>query len=441
MEYSRIEILPSVWLSHLREDKFKTASFSVNLLTQLSQETASLNALIPYVLRRGTASCPDMEAIGARLDDLYGSSIEPIVRKIGEIQCVGFYANFPEDELLPAGSQVRKSMISFCAEMLLSPMTRGGLLLPAYVESEREKLAELLAARINNKRAWAVVRCIEEMFRFEAFSVSRFGTEEDCRSVHYTKLSRHYRQLLQTCPIELFYCGRASLRELESLLRTAFATLPRGEINDEIGTDIRMNAIEAEPRVTEEEMAVSQMNLVIGWRLGSCMEDPDLAALYVFNALFGGSPSSRLFQNVREKLSLCYYASSMVDVRKGYLLMSAGIEPDNLEAAQNEIFTQLEDLKNGNISDEELASAIAGVVSDLHSAEDSQDAMENFILANALSGLDCMPMELAELCKEVTKEQIAVIAGGVECDQIYVLRPQDEEDEEPEEEDEDAAED
>ena len=169
MEYSRIEILPGVWLSHLREDKFKTASFSVNLLTQLSQETASLNALIPYVLRRGTASCPDMEAIGARLDDLYGSSIEPIVRKIGEIQCVGFYSNFPEDELLPADSQVRRRMISFCAEMLLSPMTRGGLLLPAYVESEREKLAELLAARINNKRTWAVVRCIEEMFRYEAF--------------------------------------------------------------------------------------------------------------------------------------------------------------------------------------------------------------------------------------------------------------------------------
>ena len=440
MEYSRIEILPGVWLSHLREDKFKTASFSVNLLTQLSAETASLNALIPYVLRRGTSSCPDMETIGARLDELYGSSIEPIVRKIGEIQCVGFYANFPEDELLPAGSQVRKNMISFCSEMLLSPMTRGGLLLPAYVESEREKLAELLAARINNKRAWAVVRCIEEMFRFEDFSVSRFGTEEDCRSVHYTKLSRHYKQLLQTCPIELFYCGRASLREIEKLLRNAFATLPRGEINDEIGTDIRMNAIEAEPRILEEEMAVAQMNLVIGWRLGSYMEDPDLAALYVFSALFGGSPSSRLFLNVREKLSLCYYASSMIDVRKGYLLMSAGIEPDNLKAAQNEIFAQLEDIKNGNISDEELVSAIAGVVSDLRSAEDSQDAMENFMLANTLSGLDCMPTDLAELCKEVTKEQITAIAAGLECDQIYLLRPEQAEDEDPEEEDEDAAE-
>ena len=200
-----------------------------------------------------------------------------------------------------------------------------------------------------------------------------------------------------------------------------------------------MNAVEAEPRVLEEKMAVAQMNLVIGWRLGSCMEDPDLASLYVFNSLFGGSPSSRLFRNVREKLSLCYYASSMIDVRKGYLLMSAGIEPDNLDAAQNEIFAQLENLKNGNISDEELSSAIAGVVSDLRSAEDSQDAMENFILANALSGLDCMPSELAELCGEVTKEQIAAIAAGLECDQIYLLCPE-AEDEESEEDDEDAAE-
>ena len=244
------------------------------------------------------------------------------------------------------------SATALTLQLLLSPVTRGGLLLPAYVESEREKLLDLIASRVNNKRSYAVARCIEEMCCCEDFAVSRYGDEDTCRSINYKKLSKYYRTLLQTSPIELFCCGRASLGEMKSLLREQLATLPRGEIDDEIGTEIRMNALEAQPRYTEEQMDVAQANLVIGWRLGECMEDPDFPALYVFNDIFGGSPSSKLFLNVREKLSLCYYASSIIDLRKGILLVSSGIHLKNCDAAKNEIIAQLEAVRAGDFTAE-----------------------------------------------------------------------------------------
>ena len=432
MEYSRTEIRPGVWLTHLREDKFKTACFSVSLLSQLNRETASMNALIPFVLRRGTSAFPDMEALSARMEELYGTVIEPIIRRIGEIQCCGFYASFPEDDFLPRGEGVLKDTLELTLDLLLSPVTRGGLLLPSYVDSEREKLLDLISARMNNKRSYAVLRCIEEMCCCEDFAVSRYGDEESCRSINYKKLSRHYRTLLQTSPIELFYCGRASLRDVKALLRDHLSTLPRGEIDTEIGTEIRMNALEEEPRSTVEEMDVAQANLVIGWRLGECMEDPDFAALYVFNDLFGGSPSSKLFLNVREKLSLCYYASSIIDIRKGLLLVSSGIQLSNLDAAKAEIFAQLDAVCRGDFSEDDLRTAKAGVISDLRSIPDSQGALESFYLSQAVVGADYSPTDLAELVNEVTAEQVVAIAKSVECDQIYLLKqesdPEDEND-------------
>ena len=434
MEYSRTEIRPGVWLTHLREDKFKTACFSVSLLSQLNRETASMNALIPFVLRRGTSSFPDMEALSARMEELYGTVVEPIIRRIGEIQCSGFYASFPEDDFLPKGEGVLKDTIELTLDLLLSPVTRGGLLLPAYVESERDKLLDLISSRMNNKRSYAVLRCIEEMCCCEDFAVSRYGDEESCRSINYKKLSRHYRILLQTSPIELFYCGRASLRDVKALLRDHLSTLPRGEIDTEIGTEIRMNALEAEPRSTVEEMDVAQANLVIGWRLGECMDDPDFAALYVFNDLFGGSTGSKLFLNVREKLSLCYYASSIIDIRKGLLLVSSGIQLTNLDAAKAEIFAQLDAVCRGDFSEDDLRTAKAGVISDLRSIPDSQGALESFYLSQAVAGADYSPTDLAELVNEVTAEQVIDIAKSVECDQIYLLK----QDSSPEEENDNA---
>ena len=431
MELTRSEILPGVWLSHLRSDKFKTACMSLSLLTQLQRETASLNALIPYVLRRGTRRYGDMKALSARLDELYGTAIEPVVRRIGEIQCVGFYASLPEGDYLPNGQDVLRDTAELMGELLLSPNTRGGLLLPQYVDSEREKMLETIRSRINEKRGYSLFRCIEEMCCCEDFAVGRLGSESECENIHYKKLTRHYHDLLQTSPIELFYCGRASEKEVASVLRDALSTLPRGEINYDIGTDVRMNALEDEPRQVEEKLNVNQGKLVIGWRLGECMEEPDLAALYVFNAVFGGGSTSKLFMNVREKLQLCYYAGSLIDAHKGLLLVSSGVEFSDKDAAQAEIFAQLEAMRNGDITDEELDAARSGLAGDLRSLEDSQGELEGFYLSQALDGPDCSPMELAELCENVTKDDVAAIARSVDCDLIYFLTGggEDEEDE------------
>ncbi len=428
MESVRKEILPGVWLTALRSDKFKTACLSVSLLTQHDRENAALNALIPFVLSRGTSRHPDMQAIANELDGLYGSCIEPVVRRIGEIQCIGFYASFPDGRYLPGGADVLQSVAALMGELLLYPNTKGGLLLPDYVESEKDKLLEIIRSRVNEKRSYAIMRLLEEMCCYEDFAVPRFGLEASAEGIYYRRLTKHYRNLLLTSPVELFYCGSADFDSLETALTDALCTMPRGEIDYDIGTDIRMNAVSEQVREFTEEMPVSQGKLVMGFRLGECMEEPNLPAIYVFNAVFGGGVTSKLFMNVREKLSLCYYASSLVDTHKGLLIADSGIDADKLDAVKSEILAQLDAVRNGQVTEAELNTAKSCVVSDLRSTMDSQGALEGFYLANAIDGIDCDPNELAELANDVTLDDIVAIARSAVLDAVYFLCPDGEED-------------
>lgn len=432
MDIKRKEIIPGVWLSCLQTDKFKSDCLSLSLLTQLERETVSKNALIPRVLARGTTFHPDMDSIAAAGDELYGARILPVVRKKGEVLALGFYAGFIADRFTPKGEKLLESVCSLLGEMLLQPATRGGLFLKQYVESEKEKLLEDIRARINDKAGYAAHRLIQEMCAYEDYGCDDMGDQRDVENISYVELTKHYRALLQECPVEIFYCGASDAGRVERALSDALMTLPRGEINYDIGTDIRMNAVTAQPRYFEEELDVTQGKLEMGFRLGECMEDPDFAAIRVFNALYGASVTSKLFMNVREKLSLCYYADSACDRLKGVMLVSSGIEFDKFEIARDEILAQLEAVKKGDFTDDELLYAKKAVCSSLISMTDSPGALEEFYLTQTLTGLDYGPEVYAALCEEVSREDVLAVANSIELDSIYFLRGSDEAAEEEE---------
>lgn len=422
MEIKRKELMPGVWLSCLQTNKYKSDCLSLSLLTQLERDSVSLNALVPRVLSRGTTFHPDMDSISAACDELYGARVIPVVRKKGEVLALGFYAGFIGDRFTPNGEKLLESVADMLGEMLLSPATRGGLLIKDYVESEKEKLIDDIRARINDKRLYAVYRLLNQMCAYEDYGVDDMGEETDVSSISYIDLTKHYRSLLQECPIEIFYCGAAPLRRVENALRNALMALPRGDINYEIGTDIRMNAVSATPRYFEEALDITQGKLEMGFRLGEIMDDPDFAAIRVFNALYGGSATSRLFLNVREKLSLCYYAGSSCDRLKGIMLVSSGIEFDKFEEAKAEILSQLDALRAGDFSDEELSFAKKIVCSDLIAMGDAPGALEDFYLTQTLTGLDYGPEELSALCDMVSREDIIAVANSIELDSVYFLR-------------------
>ena len=416
------DVFPGTTLTCLQTDKFKTGVFSIYLISKLSRESAASTALLPLVLRRGTSELPDMECIAAVLDELYGTRIEPLVRKKGELHCIGFYADFPDDRYIPGGESLLEKVIELAGDMLLSPDTRDGLLREDYIESEKSNLIDDIRAAINDKRGYSIDSLISEMCHEEDYGVNRLGSEESACIITRESLTAHYRHLLANSRIEAFYCGGAEPERVESALRAALGGLPE---RDDIAipeTRIVLYPAGDSPRRFTQAHDVSQGQLAVGFRMGKAMKTcPDYPAMMVFNAVYGWGETSKLFLNVRERLSLCYYAGSMMDTHKGVMIVSSGVGLSNLEAALAEILAQLDNVKKGDVGDNEFLTAKQAVVTALKLALDSPGGLLNRYFDSRIASVPYDPIELLDKVEAVTIGRVVDTASEIQPDSIFFL--------------------
>ena len=411
----RKELMEGVSLTYLPARKFKTGLLSAHFLTPLDRGSAAVRALLPAVLRRGTVGSPDMGAISARLDRLYGAELDYTVRKKGECQCVGFVGSFIDDAYALGGEKLLEPVAELMGEMILAPVTRSGRFLPDYVESERDNLADAIRSIRNDKRDWADLRLLQELCTGEAYGVSRLGDEKSVEKTSPQKLYAEYRRLVASAPMELFYCGSAELSRVEDALLNALSALPRQGVAPVPVTE--RHRPRQETRVVREGMDVTQGKLGMGF---SCTSD-DESALLLGNLLFGGSSNSKLFLNVREKLSLCYYVSSLYHRQKGLITVSSGVEFADFQPAYEEILSQLQALRQGQLEPWELDAA-KGVLRSAYAAmEDSQGRLENFYLGQAIEGRSDSPEDLSREMEETSVERIFRAMETVKLDTVYYL--------------------
>ena len=380
-----------------------------------------------------------MERISAALDDMYGAYAEPIVRKKGELHCMGLYADFPDDRYIPGADNILEGVISLAGGILLSPDMRGGCLRSDYIDSEKKNLIDDIKAAINDKRGYAVDRLLEEMCAGEAYGVNRLGSEAEAVSITPESLTAHYRKITGGSLVKIFYCGCAEPERVEAALRASLeglwlpaqgAAVHNDSEHGAAGrssagvpsTEVIFAPRGGSPRYFSDSLDVTQGKLTIGFRLGKTMENPDYPVLAVFNAIYGGSVSSKLFLNVREKLSLCYYASSMVDKHKGIMLVTSGVDFANFDKARDEIVAQLENVKKGDVTDTELQSAKRSVVTAVKSAMDRPSGLEDLYFDSSIAAVYIDPDHLCGKIEAVTKDDVVSAASDITLDSVYTMK-------------------
>lgn len=420
MDPKRIELSDGIYLNYVHATKFKTGALSLQLITPLDEKNAAPGALLPAVLRRGTARYPDMRALSCALDLLYGAGLSYTVRKKGENQCLGFVASYIDDAFAPGGEKLLEAVADLLGEVLLAPATEGGVFRGDYVSGEKDNLIDAIRSIRDDKRDYADLRLIAEMCRGERYGVTRLGTEETVAALDAPSLWAFYQNLLATARMELFYCGSAEQHRVEGALRRALEKLPRGvRIPPAVSARV---AAPQQPRSVTEHMDVTQGKLAMGFRAPS----EDAAAMLLANLIFGGYSNSKLFLNVREKLSLCYYASSAYHRSKGIVTVSSGMEFEDRQRAYDEILLQLDSVRLGDFEPWELEGAKGVLLSALRSREDSAGRMEENTLGQAATGLWETTAELMEKLKAVTPERIAAAAREMTLDTVYFLSGEEE---------------
>lgn len=408
------ELAEGITLYKIQDSKFKDFCTAIFFTLPLRKETAAKTALLAKVLSSGTEMFPNIREINLYLERMYGASFNASTEKHGENQVIAIKLDVLSEKYCAGIMHMVKTFIE---QILFCPAKESGVFKKSIVDRQKLAQKEEIEGIINDKRKYALLRCIEEMCSGEAYGVRINGTVEETMAVTCEELYKYYNEVLNTAKIDIFVSGDFNPSDIDMCFAGTASKL--GPRKAGIQKSEKKNTVQKVKYITDKE-DVLQGKLVLGYRLGGS-EYGSPYALKVFNSVFGEGTSSKLFNNVREKMSLCYYASSKLEMNKGLMLVQSGIEFSDYEKALNEIIKQAEEIKTGNISEEEFSGAVEGLVNHLRSYKDNTEAIINYYYSNLLLGIDDGIDRAVEGIKAVTPEDVIEVAESIALDTVYFL--------------------
>ena len=415
-------------LHTINTNKFKTNLIAIFLSIPLTRENVTKNALLSSILRRGCQKYKTQEEISKKLEEMYGAEFNCGLDKLGKNHVLKFYIESINDEFLPeAKENMLKQSIEILSEIVFNPLAENNGFNEEYTNQEKENVKQIIEAKKDNKARYALFRCVEEMFKDKAEGLYKYGYVEDLENINAKNLYEYYKELIDTCKIDIFVSGKLENTNIEQLIEQDqnFSNLKEREPKYNINKPEEKNPIQ-EVNNVEEKLDVTQGKLVIGYDVeASKQEIEDEKFRYIgmlYNAILGGTATSKLFQNVREKASLAYTASSSFSYYTGNIFVNAGIEIDNFEKATEIIKEQIEDMKQGNFSEEDIENAKKTIVSNIAGISDEQDTEIIYFLGQELSGRNISLEQYAQFVQDVKKDEIEDFARKININTIYFLR-------------------
>ena len=422
MEYKENEIKQGIKFHTINTDKFKTNLMAIFLTTKLTRENVTKNALISLLLKRGSKNMKDQEEISKKMEELYGAIFDCGLDKTGDNQVIKLYIETINDKYLPQSEgDLLKTTMEKLLEIAFAPYIENGEFLPEYVEQEKNTIRQLIGTKKDNKARYAQTRCIEELYKNQPYSLFKYGYEEDLEKINGKNLYEYYKELLQTCKIDIFLSGNLNGKEYEIIKNNE--NIQKLEEREPVYIKpkvAQVNLSEAEKIVTEN-LDVAQGKLVLGLDIDIKNADQKYDVL-MYNSILGGTATSKLFQNVREKAHLAYVASSNYFRFKNNIIINCGIEISNFEKALKIVKEQIEDMKTGKFTEEDLENCKKVVKSTIEAIKDEQDTGITYYFSQELSEEKTTPEEYLNRIEKITKENVIDIANKVSINTIYFLK-------------------
>lgn len=421
MNYKKQEIKKGITLHTINTNKFKTNLFAVFITTPINKETVTMNALIPLILKRGSMNIKSQDKISERLEEMYGAAFDCGVDKSGDNQVIKFYLESLNDNFIPENENVAKDSFGLMFDVIFNPLINDNKFNKEYVESEKNVLKQIIESKKDNKSRYAFERCIEEMYKNEAYGIDKLGYIEALDKIDEENLVNQYKNLIANSKIDILVSGEIT-EDIKNLVCENTEIKKLNERTPKYNvTGKNEEKSKKETQTIEEKMDVNQGKLVIGLDINNQNEEMKYASS-VYNIILGGSANSKLFQNVREKASLCYTANSSYLRQKNNIIIRCGIEIENYEKALNLIKEQLEDIKNKKFSDEDIIKAKNVIISSVKGIKDSQDAEISYYFGQELSNKSVSIEEYIKNIEKVKAEEVVEVAQNIVINTIYFLK-------------------
>ena len=411
---NRRKIADGVYFSSITDKRYKKNLISVAFSTQLSEDTATENVIVPVLLTKCNSKLPTYKAFNNKMSRLYASGIGGTAGRQYDLQTISFGAYFLDDIYALSGEKMTGIMTDILIDCLTSPVTENGVFSEKFVELEKKTVIDNIETAINDKRSYAIERAMKTICKGEPASVCSYGTVEKAKLITPDSAYKAYRRMLETMPCEIICTGCSDFDGVAEKFAAAFEKVGRHDIEN---TTIALSPVKTQTEEVTERLTVNQSKLVLGFKSHS----DDDAALVLLQKIFGGTTSSKLFRNVREKMSLCYYCSAARNDLKGIMLVNSGVENENIEKTKEAVIDQLEEIKNGNFTNEDINFAEMAIKNDFKSVADSAGNVSNWYFDCIRKNDIVTPEEKLGRYLGVSKERIIAAAKSMVLDSVYVL--------------------
>lgn len=417
-EFEKIAVAQGVDLVCVDANRFKTNEIAVSFCTPLSKNTASVNALLISLLSHSGKEYPDMLSLNKKLAMLYGASLSSVTQKIGENQVLSIHISSLDDKFSLADTKISTESIELLLSLIFNPnLDENGDFLAEDIEREKRFLCEKLKAEENEKRTYALRQAEKYMFKDEPYSVNAYGSVEDVSNITPSDVKSAWENLIKTAKIQFAIVGTADCNDTLDCIKSKFDAVER-----DYASPVSSVFVPVATEVNEilERIDVKQGKLVLGFRVNMKSDDAKTPAMRSFCDVFGGGPYSKLFANVREKLSLCYYCSARYLRQKSCILIQCGCEEENMDKAVAEILNQLEEIKKGNF-DSEFASSKISLTDSINSVNDESMTLLAWYQNQIVDANTKSPAQSAKENDSVAKEDIQRCAELITLDLVYKL--------------------
>lgn len=411
---NRRKIADGVYFSSITDKRYKKNLISVAFSTQLSEDTATENVIVPVLLTKCNSKLPTYKAFNNKMSRLYASGIGGTAGRQYDLQTISFGAYYLDDIYALSGEKMTGIMTDILIDCLTSPVTENGVFSEKFVELEKKTVIDNIETAINDKRSYAIERAMKTICKGEPASVCSYGTVEKAKLITPDSAYKAYRRMLETMPCEIICTGCSDFEGVAEKFAAAFEKAGRHDIEN---TTIALSPVKTQTEEVTERLTVNQSKLVLGFKSHS----DDDAALVLLQKIFGGTTSSKLFRNVREKMSLCYYCSAARNDLKGIMLVNSGVENENIEKTKEDVIDQLEEIKNGNFTNEDINFAEMAIKNDFKSVADSAGNVSNWYFDCIRKNDIVTPEEKLGRYLGVSKERIIAAAKSMVLDSVYVL--------------------
>lgn len=412
MNVIREKIAEGVYFSHIKTDKYKSGRLIVNLVSSVTKDNVTKRSILAAVLRQSPRSFESFSELNIELSSLYGASLYSDTAKIGDNYVLTLGSSFLNDTALPKGVSVTNRIAEIMAGVIFNPKIENGAFKDDILAVEKENLREAIMSEINDKRRYAVRRAIETYFGEDGYAIPTDGYAEDLDEINGENLYKEYKELLKTAAVEIIYDGSLNPDEIKKLFAEGFSKIEnRAPISAE-----NKAAPKKEKTVVREKSDVKQAKEVM---LFIC-PNAGTPVLKVMSALYGGTPFSFLFKEVREKQSLCYYCSSSYVRSKNMMIVESGVDNAKTEKAENEIINQFENLKKGTFTDSDLENTKQYLKSLCKTVEDAPSTYLDRYLSDMILKTEGLEKE-AEKIDKVTREDVISAAKETTLVGIYSL--------------------